>query len=134
MAKTRRQIARETAMIAIYQYLLVDHSLEEIEAYISENKTIMEDEATYTFCKTLIDTTLLNLDQYRNELSKHLKKGWTWERLSKMEQAILLVATSEMLDSDLAKGVIINEAILIAKTYCDEESYKYINGVLHALI
>ena len=97
MAKTRRQIARETAMIAIYQYLLVDHSLEEIEAYISENKTIMEDEATYTFCKTLIDTTLLNLDQYRNEISKHLKKGWTWERLSKMEQAILLVATSEML-------------------------------------
>ncbi|WP_041139294.1 transcription antitermination factor NusB [Beduini massiliensis] len=134
MAKTRRQIARETAMIAIYQYLLVDHSLEEIEAYISENKTIMEDEATYTFCKTLIDTTLLNLDQYRNEISKHLKKGWTWERLSKMEQAILLVATSEMLDSDLAKGVIINEAILIAKTYCDEESYKYINGVLHSLI
>ena len=94
----------------------------------------MEDEATYTFCKTLIDTTLLNLDQYRNEISKHLKKGWTWERLSKMEQAILLVATSEMLDSDLAKGVIINEAILIAKTYCDEESYKYINGVLHSLI
>lgn len=134
MAKTRRQIARETAMIAIYQYLLVDHSLEEIEAYISENKTIMEDEATYTFCKTLIDTTLLNLEQYRNEISKHLKKGWTWERLSKMEQAILLVATSEMLDSDLAKGVIINEAILIAKTYCDEESYKYINGVLHSLI
>ncbi|MFQ6860742.1 MAG: transcription antitermination factor NusB [Beduini sp.] len=134
MAKTRRQIARETAMIAIYQYLLVDHSLEEIETYISENKTIMEDEATYTFCKTLIDTTLLNLDQYRNEISKHLKKGWTWERLSKMEQAILLVATSEMLDSDLAKGVIINEAILIAKTYCDEESYKYINGVLHSLI
>ncbi len=134
MAKTRRQIARETAMIAIYQYLLVEHSLEEIEAYISENKTIMEDEATYTFCKTLIDTTLLNLDQYRNEISKHLKKGWTWERLSKMEQAILLVATSEILDSELAKGVIINEAILMAKTYCDEESYKFINGILHSLI
>lgn len=134
MAKTRRQIARETAMIAIYQYLLVEHSLEEIEAYISKNKTIMEDEATYTFCKTLIDTTLLNLDQYRNEISKHLKKGWTWERLSKMEQAILLVATSEILDSELAKGVIINEAILMAKTYCDEESYKFINGILHSLI
>lgn len=134
MAKTRRQIARETAVISIYQYLLVDHSLEEIEAYITENKTIMEDEATYSFCKELIDTTLLNLEQYRNEISKHLKKGWTWDRLSKMEQAILLVSTCEMLDSDLAKGVIINEAILIAKTYCDEESYKYINGVLHSLI
>lgn len=134
MGKTRRQVAREKAVISIYQYLLVDANLEDIESYISKSRTLANDEASYTFCKELIDTTILNIDQYREEISKYLKKGWTIERLSYMEQAILLVAACEMLDFDIEKSIVINEAVLLAKEYCDEESYKFINGVLHSLI
>lgn len=134
MEKSRRQIAREKAMISIYQHMLVDNSLEEMEEYISSDKTIAKHEETYVFCKSLIELTLLNFEQYKNEISKHLKKGWNFERLSFVERAILLIATCELLDTDLEKTIIINEAVVLSKTYCDEETYKFINGVLHSLI
>lgn len=134
MEKSRRQTAREKAMISIYQHMLVDNSLEQIDEYISSDKTIAKNEETYAFCRSLIELTLLNFEQYKNEISKHLKKGWNFERLSFVERAILLIATCELLDTDLEKTIIINEAVVLSKTYCDEESYKFINGVLHSLI
>ncbi len=134
MKKTRRQIAREKAAIGIYQYLLVDASLEDIEEYILNDETVKESEETYQFCKELIDTTILHLPQYQEEIKKHLKKGWTLQRLSYMEQAILLIATCELLDMDQEKTIAINEAVLLAKEYCDDDSYKFINGVLHSII
>ena len=51
-----------------------------------------------------------------------------------MEAAILLVSTSELLDSDLDKSIVINEAVINAKEYCDEDSYKFINGVLNDIV
>ena len=134
MGKTRRQVAREKAVIGIYQHLVVDASLEEIEAYTLTSKTLSNDEPSFQFCKDLIEATLLHMDQYREEISKHLKKGWKINRLSYMEQAILLVAACEILEFDIDKRIVINEAVLIAKEYCDEDSYKFINGVLHSLI
>ena len=63
-------------------------------------------------------------------LEKHLKKGWTFERLSVMERAILWIAACELLESDLPKTIVINEAVVNAKKFCDDESYKFINGIL----
>ena len=51
-----------------------------------------------------------------------------------MEQAILLIATCEVLESELDEKIIINEAVINAKEFCDEDSYKFINGVLHKII
>ena len=66
-------------------------------------------------------------------MNTKLKKGWSFDRLNKMEQAILLVATCELLESELDKSIVINEAVINAKQYCDEDSYKFINGVLTAI-
>ena len=38
------------------------------------------------------------------------------------------------LDMEIApKPIVINEAVTLAKKYCDEETYKLINGVLDRL-
>ncbi len=134
MEKTRRQIAREKATIGIYQNLLVESSLEEIITFLSEDKTLTGNQETMDFAKWLVETTIQNKDSYQELIGKHLKKGWTFERLSVMERAILMIATCELLESELPKTIIINEAVLNAKKFCDDDSYKFINGVLSQVI
>lgn len=51
-----------------------------------------------------------------------------------MEKAILMIAACELLESDLPKTIVINEAVLNAKKFCDDDSYKFINGVLGQII
>ena len=51
-----------------------------------------------------------------------------------MERAILLIATCELLESELPKTIVINEAVINAKKFCDDDSYKFINGVLSQVI
>ena len=68
-------------------------------------------------------------DNYIQNISKYLVK-WSFDRLNLIEQAILLQSTSELFLELNDKAVVIDEAIRLAKMYCDEESYKYINGVL----
>ena len=88
MEKTIRQIAREKAVIA-------GRSAEQ-------------------FCYWLIDTVMENKGSYEALLNTKLKKGWSFERLNKMEQSILLVATCELLESELDKSIVINEAVINA--------------------
>lgn len=134
MIKMQRQIAREQAVIGIYQYLLVDATMEEIETSMLDNKKLKNDEDAFAYCKQLIETTIENKDQYQEEIVKHLKSGWKIERLSMMERAILLIGACELLDIEIPKSVVLNEAVLLAKKYCDDESYKFVNGILHAII
>ncbi|MBR3252063.1 MAG: transcription antitermination protein NusB, partial [Erysipelotrichaceae bacterium] len=66
---------------------------------------------------------------YIYEISKYLKK-WSFDRLNLVEQAILLETVSEIKTGVNDSAVAIDEAITLAKQYCDEDSYKFINGVL----
>lgn len=134
MEKTRRQIAGEKATIGVYQNLLVDSSLEDILTFLSEEKTLTKSEETMAFSRWLVETTLQNKESYQTLIEKHLKKGWKFERLSMMEKAILMIAACELLESDLPKTIVINEAVLNAKKFCDDDSYKFINGVLGQII
>ena len=134
MEKTRRQIAREKAIIGVYQNILVNSSFDEILLFLNEDKTLRESEESMSFIHWLIETTLKNKESYEKLLNKFLKKGWTFDRLGVMERAILLIATCELLESDLPKKIIINEAVINAKEFCDDDSYKFINGVLSQVI
>jgi N utilization substance protein B len=130
MKKTRRQIAREKAIIGIYQNLLVQSTYDDILNYLKEEPILQENKQALMFSSWLVDTTLKNKESYIQLLSRYLKTGWTFQRLGVMEQAILLIATCELLESDLPKKIVVNEAIINAKAFCDDDSYKFINGIL----
>lgn len=130
MEKTQRRLAREKAVFAIYQWRLISASLEEIEMFLKTDKRMSEDEAACCFALDLIENIMQNYAGYRLEITRYLKKGWSFERLSYLEQAILLVSCQELKSSDLEKEIIINEAVELAKKYCDESSYRFINGIL----
>ena len=57
--------------------------------------------------------------------------GWSVKRLGKAELAILRLAVYEMkYDDEIPYKVAINEAVELAKIYCDEDAKAFINGVL----
>ena len=58
-------------------------------------------------------------------------KGWTTERMGKVDLSILRLAVYELLfDEEIPQGVAINEAVELAKKYGQEESSAFVNGVL----
>ena len=117
---------RVKLVFALYQSLLLN---KEISRSVEDN---FDDEEKNEYVTVLENDLIINKDNYIEEILLHLKK-WTFERLSYLEQAILLVATSEIKKEIASKNIIIDEAIRIAKMYCDEKSYQYINGVLDNL-
>lgn len=63
-------------------------------------------------------------------LTEHLK-GYTVDRLYKIDLAILAVAIIELnYIKETPKEVVINEAVELAKKFSTEKSPKFINGVL----
>lgn len=60
---------------------------------------------------------------------------WPLAKMDPVERAILYVGVCELIDpgKDVPLNVAINEAIELAKTYGDENSAKFVNGVLNAV-
>ena len=118
-----RHDSREKIVFALYQHLLLHKDIN--ECFFDNFEGYDLDEYTISIQKDLID----NKDNYIYEIGQYLVK-FTFDRLNLVEQAILLEATSEIKLHINDKPIVIDEAIILCKEYCDEESYKYINGVL----
>lgn len=116
---------RVHVIFALYQSLLLKKDLE-----LSFNDNFEDDDNEFLI--SLKNDLIANYKSYIDEISPLLSK-WTFDRLSYIEQAILLEGCSEIKQNLNSKNIVIDEAIIIAKEYCDEESYKYINGVLDKL-
>lgn len=86
-----------------------------------------EDE-TYILEKS--NKILEKLDEIDGMINQEAK-GWTTERMGKIELTILRLAIYEIkFDEDVPAGVAINEAVEIAKKFGQEESAGFVNGVL----
>ena len=82
------------------------------------------------FVTDSINGIVKNKDKLIKKANKYLKKDWTIDRLSKVDQAILLLGIYELLYTDTPSVVAINEAIELSKKYSDDAVTKMINGVL----
>ena len=118
-----RHEIREKLVFALYQHLLLK---KDINVCFLDN---FEDIEYDDFIDSISKDLLKNKSDYIYEISQYLVK-WTFDRLNLVEQAILLEAVSEIKLNLNERAVIIDEAVILTKKYCDEESYKYINGVL----
>ncbi|MBQ3419179.1 MAG: transcription antitermination protein NusB [Erysipelotrichaceae bacterium] len=119
-----RHEARLHVIFALYQHLLLNKDLNEcfLDNFETDNEIVL----------ALKEDIKNNVDIYIDEINKHLKR-WSFDRLSFIDQAILLEACSEIKLNLNNKNIVIDEAIIIAKEYSDDDSYKYINGVLDNL-
>ena len=76
-----------------------------------------------------------NVEKIDALIEKYLK-GWKLSRIVRLDLIIMRVAIFEMTSPELEvpQTVALNEAIEIAKTYSDEKSAKFINGILSNLV
>ena len=114
--------------------VIVNPNEEEIKEYLNSDKELCADRSDYDYCLLMITSIVNKIGKYQDEVAKHLKKNWSVDRLSKIELAILIVACYELLETDQSREIIINEAVELSKKYCDNDSYKFINGLLNKVV
>lgn len=129
-----RRNARKLAFYLLFQYDFVNckESLDELKevknTFFSVNTEITEDDRNY------IESTTDGAMEHREKIDSLLDtfaKGWTVERMSKVDKAILRLAVYEIKYApDVPDGVAINEAVELAKTYSSDEAPAFINGIL----
>ena len=83
-----------------------------------------------TYISEKSNKILEKLDEIDGMINQEAK-GWTTERMGKIELTILRLAIYEIkFDEDVPAGVAIKEAVEIAKKFGQEESAGFVNGVL----
>ena len=83
-----------------------------------------------TYISEKSNKILEKLDEIDGMINQEAK-GWTTERMGKIELTILRLAIYEIkFDEDVPAGVAINEAVEIANKFGQEESAGFVNGVL----
>ena len=125
----KRRDQRISVMTCVYQYLLTEKPLDDI---FDDNLDI-DDKKSISFIVNNTVSTINDLPELTEEIKKHLTASWDFDRLGFIEQAILLMSAEELLHQDTDRAVVINEAVEIAKIYCDDDAPKLINGVLDQL-
>ena len=120
----KRTSARELAFKTIYSKFFneEDNSIEE-----TNDKEV-------EFVSKILKTFADNHAEINEIISTHLK-GYTLERLYKIDLAIITLAVIELkFIGDVPKQVVINEAIELAKKYSTEKSPRFINGLLADIV
>ncbi len=60
--------------------------------------------------------------------------NWRAERLGVSTKLILRYAIWEMINTQTAPSIVINEAVELAKCYAERDAYKFINGILDEVL
>lgn len=98
------------------------------EAQDRELQEIRDEDAAYISSKS--NRIIEKLDELDAMINRQAK-GWTTQRMGKVDLTILRLAVYEIVfDDDVPTGVAINEAVELAKKFGQEESSGFVNGVL----
>ena len=85
------------------------------------------------FMTAMVEGVKANHTELDEKISAYLSEGWSLERLSKVDHAILLLSAYELLHTDLSASIAINEAVELANSYSTDKAGAFINGVLGSL-
>ncbi|CEN79884.1 transcription antitermination factor NusB [Paraclostridium sordellii] len=104
------------------------------EADIELNESQLDEIIDRKYLNEMVKNVELNKSTIDELISKYAK-NWTINRMAKVDLAILRLAVCEILYvPNMPTKVSINEAIELAKLYCDDKSPKFINGILGSVV
>lgn len=123
-----RKISRELGMKMVYQMdMTKEYTNEKIEEFIEEHS---HENCDSQYLVDLGNKIIENKEDIDSIISTHSTK-WKINRIAKVDLSILRVAIAEIKYMDnIPFKVAINEGIELAKRYSDDESTKFINGLL----
>lgn len=155
-APIKKTIAREFTFKFLYHYFIkenqnelndlinsdlsssnLDEEMQAFKASFSEPDTEHPDnnadDKMVFIARIFIVNTLKNWKTLEEKISENLK-GWTLEKLDKVDRCILMASAAELhYTEETAPEIIIDEAIKMAKKFGSKESSAFINGVLDAM-
>ena len=122
-----RRISRILAIQGVYSYLYAKEKNSEIIDYLSEQDLYTS--ADIIFFEDIFNNTLKNIVELRELITPFL--NISLDRLSKVEEAVMLVATYELKERiDIPLKTIINEALEVDKCLGSNDGHRIVNGVL----
>lgn len=127
-----RKQARIGAMQVLFQMESnSDFSQELLERYFDNFEY---DDGEQSYINDAVNSIKDNLSIIDKYISNNLE-GWSIYRLARVDLAVLRIAIYEILyREDIPVEVSINEAIEIVKKYSNEDSFKFVNGVLGSFV
>ena len=120
---------RECAFKLVYEIEVQKEFNEELVTLYLDNNEITDKNAR-KYVRKLVRGIQSNDSEIEKVIVEKLKPDWPIERISKVNIAILKIAIYEILYADVPYKISINEAIELAKTYGEDSSASFINGVL----
>lgn len=130
MTISRRKL-REKSLQILYAYELFNDSL---DVMFEEMLKDIDEEDAKEFVKSLTLLTIKHREEF-DEMIKQIVKNWELERIAVIDRILIRMATCELLHfPEIPPKVSINEVIEIAKRYSTDQSDKFINGVIDAIL
>lgn len=138
-----RSRARVLVVSALYQMELLKKDLlsviKEIRDGVSDQEETLyyltgEDRAeALDFFEGLLRGTWERREEIDQRISDNLE-NWSLDRVGQVERAILRLGSYELLyREDIPKKVSLNEMVELSKSFCDQKSKDFVNGVLDAI-
>ena len=126
---TRRAL-RENIFRILFrvEFNSIEDMKEQIDFSVADIDELVDEDRDYIIQKT---NSIIGLLGDIDDIIMEVSSGWKIERIGKAELAILRLAIYEMkYDEGVPFKVAINEAVELAKIYCNEDAKSFINGVL----
>ncbi len=124
----KRSKARECALQMLYQWDLIHTPVDEV---LVDYWTAHEEEPeTKVYASDLLRGVVADTDRIDTAIAE-AADNWDIRRMATVDRNILRIATLEiLLRDDIPPKVAINEGIELAKRYGDQDSSKFVNGIL----
>ncbi|MDD4563878.1 MAG: transcription antitermination factor NusB [Eubacteriales bacterium] len=128
----RRTKARELFMQLLFQMEVQnDYSKEIKDRFVSEN---MKDSDQLDYFDRLYNSVTENLSIIDSCLEDY-SENWKINRIARVDLAVLRLSIAEILYlNDVPDSASINEAVDLAKKFSEEDSGKFINGILGKVV
>ena len=132
-----RKIAREIAFkivfeLAFQQEEQVKDLFDKIMETSEERYDMTEEDSAY------VNEVTAGIQNNKSEIDEKIRsylKDWSFERISKIDVAILRLAIYEiMYREDIPCKVSVNEAVELAKVFSEDASPAFINGILAEIL
>ena len=124
-----RKTARAQAMKLIYEWEMGGDGGEETRIELLE---IKPGESGSDFMNDIFDGVQAHAAEIDEKLSGYVR-GWSIDRVTRADLAILRLAAYELMYTKTAPGVVINEAVELANQYSTDKAGAFVNGVLGSL-
>ena len=127
-----RKLAREIAFQALFQMDLSKNDPEVVLTQRLDDVILSQDNQEYV--RTVVQGVNLQISALDAQIGS-ISKAWEVHRLGYIERSILRLAIYEIVFmDDIPAGVAVNEAVELAKKFGDDQTPRFINGLLGTVV